>query len=47
MKTKNKRELEKYWAQAAAKKAKLVKKETNSGENSKPTTESTDKGTKK
>lgn len=47
MKTKNKRELEKYWAQAAAKKTKLARKETHSGENSKLATESTNKETKK
>lgn len=37
MKTKNKRELEKYWAEQDARKAKLAKKKTAPAEKEKPT----------
>ncbi|HEV2962733.1 MAG TPA: hypothetical protein VG649_12970 [Candidatus Angelobacter sp.] len=36
MKTRNQRELEKYWAKEATKKAKLAKKDAPAGENPKP-----------
>lgn len=36
MKTKNKRELEKYWAEQAERKAKLARKKTASDEKEKP-----------
>ena len=48
MKNKNRRELEKYWAEEAAKKAKAAKKQANSSPESKgPKPESSVEDTKK
>jgi len=47
MKTRNQRELQKYWAKEATKKAKLAKKATPPEESSKPAAATPAKGTAK